>query len=74
MYGLTRIFFQMCTSNVHNFFVSSVFTAGWHLNRHRAFADHGQLKLADLVAFRQIGVKIIFARKHAARRDFGVNA
>ena len=63
----------MRAGDVDDFFIRRVFAIGRHLNGHRAFADNWQLKLANLVAFGQIGVKVIFARKHTSGRDFGIN-
>ena len=36
-----------------------------------AVADYRQIELADLVALGQVGIEIILAREHRARRDMG---
>jgi hypothetical protein len=38
-----------------------------------AFLDHRQFVLADLVALRQVGIKVILAGEHRAARDFGAD-
>ena len=37
--------------------------AGTHINKDFAFADNRVIKLADLIALRQVGVKVVFAVK-----------
>ena len=40
----------------------------------RATEHDGDFVLADLIVFRQVGIKIIFAREHRARRDLGADS
>ena len=66
------VFFQMRAREMHGFFICRIAFA--HAKRHTAANDHGQFKLADLIAFGQVGIKIVFARKDAARGYFAANA
>ena len=40
----------------------------------RAAEHDGDFVLADLIVFRQVGIKIVFAREHRARRDLGADS
>ena len=65
--GLARVLFQMRTHETDRFF--RLAQEKLHLTAHH----HGDLKLADLVAFGQIGVEIIFSRKNAALRNLATH-
>ena len=70
MHRFTGIFFQMGAGDAHHFFVRlGIPRQRLNLYRQCALSDHGQVKLADLIALGQVGVEVIFARKYRARRD-----
>ena len=60
----------MGTGDAHHFLIG-LGIAGQRLNqyRQRTLSHNRQVELADLVAFGQIGIEIIFAREHRAGRD-----
>ena len=73
VYRFTCIFFQMRTRDIDHFFVGFGIFSRRHLDGDFAFTNHWQLELADLVTFGQIRIKVILARKHAARGHFSFN-
>ena len=46
--------------------------AVWQIDQHNPFPDNRVLVLADLIALRQVGIEIIFAVKHRAQIDGGI--
>ena len=64
MDGLARVFFKVGTHQAHGF-VHSFFTF-YEVKRHLTALHHRNFKLTDLIALRQVGIKIVFARKNAA--------
>ena len=67
MHGLSRILFQMCSGDADGFF--GVTDSHGHL----PFADNRQRHLRNLVALGQIGIEVIFARKHGCLANIGVS-
>ena len=60
---LAGIFFKVRPYQAHGLrFVA-------HEKRHLAALHHRDLELADLVALGQVGIEVVLAREHAARRD-----
>ena len=66
--GFARILFEMGAGDADSF-CAAVF----HFNIQRAVGDDGQFVLTDLVALGQVGVEIILAGEHRARRHRGLH-
>jgi hypothetical protein len=64
---LAGILFEVGAGQADEFFLLS------HADRQPAALHHRNLELADLVALGQVGVEIILAREHRARRDAGAH-
>ena len=69
--GFACVFFKVSACQLYGFFVGFVFLA--HIETQCATDDHGQLKLADLIAFGQIGIKVVFTGKNRNGCDFSVD-
>ncbi len=68
MYRLAGILFEMRARDADAFVI-----AVGVLNKEFTVLDDRQLILTDLVALGQIGIELIFARKHGARCNRGVD-
>ena len=68
MQGFASVFFQMGARQVDGFDVAFAFLFDDTIQF--AADDNRFFELADLVAFRQIGIKVIFAGENRNRSDF----
>ena len=64
--GLAGVFFQVCTSQPND-----LLTGLTGKNGDPATDHNGVIQLGNLIAFGQVGVKIILARKHGFTADLG---
>ena len=71
MERLPRILLKVGAGQVDDFLVSLV--AVTDLQLYLAPDHHRQVHLADLVAFRQVRIKVVFAGKYRFLRDFGAD-
>ena len=68
MYGFTRIFFHVRTGNIDGFnFIA-------YYDFQLAVFNNRQIQLADLIAFRQIRIKIVFTVEHVFLIDFRIQS
>jgi hypothetical protein len=65
---LAGVFFEVGAGQVHELFLLAD-----RANRQPAALHHRNLELADLVALGQVGVEVVLAREHRARRDAGAH-
>ena len=65
MHRFARIFFHVRTGNIDGFQGLA------HHNFQLAMLDNRQIQLADLIAFGQIGIKVVFAVEHVFAVDGG---
>ena len=70
---LAGVFFQMRAHQAHGLFLGQAGDFG-HEEFDRTALHDRNLILANLVAFGQVGVKIVFARKNALGRDVRANS
>ena len=64
MHRFTCIFFHVRAGNIDGFHLIT------HHNFQPALGHNRQIELADLIAFGQIGIEIVFAVKHVFLIDF----
>ena len=69
MNGFTRVLFE-----VNSLYAHQPCGTVAHFNQHFAFADDGVIKLRNLIALGQVGIKVIFAVKRAFKVDLGLEA
>ncbi len=72
MQRFARVLLEVRTRQLHRLDVGLA-CFGLHHERQRAPLDHRSFVLADLVALRQIGIKVILARKDAVPGDGGAD-
>ncbi len=68
MQALAGVFLQMGAGDA-----DALALAVFQVDVEVSLAHHWQLELADLVALGQVGVEVVLAREHRARRDVGLH-
>jgi hypothetical protein len=65
--ALAGVFFEMGAHKTHGFFLLA------DADRHVTAGDDGRFILADLIAFWQVGIKVVLAREDRAGRDLAAD-